>query len=296
MPAKTESTTNDPVEMKQKDDQDDDEDDDEDYNPELDKEAAAEGEEDDDDDPMDVTPQEASLLLAPAQQRAVDAAFQELFGYTWGTSFQLPRQLRVPSRKLRNKQQQSHKEEDDNSNDKHKQERLLVQILGPARAARILQTGGTIMPIRRRRPQALTQKTAAPVTASTTATSTTRVHRQQQPRYETKLFAGQKIQVAVAPGKSSSSSAATATTAKKTSSIDSVLQQIAGPSKISTVAKTSGDWDAFKAETGIEAELESKAQGKDAYLVKQDFLTRVDNRTFDLERDDRDKERAKRGK
>ena len=268
--------------MKQKDDEEDDED----YNPELDKEAAAQVEDGDDDDPMDVAPEATQLLLlAPAQQRAVDAAFQELFGYKWGTSFQLPRQLRVPSRQRRKKQPPPNDDDDD----QQKHERLLVQILGPTRAARILQTGGTM--IRRRRPQAVVaQKPGAPVTAA----STTTMQQQQQPRYETKLFAGQKIQVAVAPGKNPSGAA----TSKPSGAgnIDSVLQQIAGPSKISTVAKTSGDWDAFKADTGIEAELEAKAQGKDAYLVKQDFLTRVDNRTFDLERDDRDKERAKRGK
>lgn len=131
-----------------------------------------------------------------------------------------------------------------------------------------------------------------PNTSTTTDGSQTagQVLQQQPPKYETKLFAGQKIQVAVTPG--SASKAASSAGA----GIDSVLQQIAGPSKITTVAKTSADWDVFKTETGLEAELEKKAQGKDAFLVKQDFLTRVDNRKFELERDERDKDRAKRGK
>jgi Bucentaur or craniofacial development len=56
------------------------------------------------------------------------------------------------------------------------------------------------------------------------------------------------------PGaKSTSIAIATAAAAKKPSvgGLDSVLQQIAGPSKISTVAKTSADWDSFKTETGL---------------------------------------------
>jgi hypothetical protein len=40
--------------------------------------------------------------------------------------------------------------------------------------------------------------------------------------------------------------------------------------------------------------LEKKAQGKDAFLVKQDFLKRVDQRKFELERDERERERVKR--
>ena len=80
----------------------------------------------------------------------------------------------------------------------------------------------------------------------------------------------------------------TAQTTKPQQGIDHMLQQIAGPSKITTVAKTSADWDSFKTETGLEAELEAKAQGKDAYLVKQDFLTRVDNRKFEIEKNERD--------
>ena len=205
-------------------------------------------------------------LLSPAQKRSVDEAFQELFGYAWGTSFQLPRK--------RTKQ-------DKNAN-------LLIQVLGPIRAARILQTGASMgRPMKRRRPDVQASQKSTIPSSSVTPT----ISQPQQQQYETKLFAGKMIQVAVQPG-------ATSKTAESTSSkagIDSVLQQIAGPSKISTVAKTSADWDSFKTETGLEAELEKKAQGKDAFLVKQDFLTRVDNRKFELEKEDRNRERAKRG-
>ena len=236
----------------------------------------------------------SALLLAPAQQRAVDAAFQELFGYKWGTRFQLPRRRRPSGRR-----KTTTTNGDDDGAAVDQQQQLLVQILGPVRAARMLQTGGTMRPVRRRQPQSSlakwTKSAAATTTDSTPAVSITQ---QQQPRYETKLFAGQKIQVAVAASAPAPTAATTnnKTAAAGAGNIDSVLQQIAGPSKISTVAKTSADWDSFKTETGLESELEQKAQGKDAFLVKQDFLTRVDNRKFALERDDRDKERAKRGK
>lgn len=250
--------------------EEDDEDDDEDYNPEQDKDSQQEG----GDELMDteVIIDETSVL-APSQKKAVDEAFQELFGYSWGTSFQLPRRRRLVSN-------------DETVN-------LLVQVLGPVRAARVLQSGGAIRPRRKRQAKTTLVKWAK-TTDSATAAGSSSSTTQPQKQYETKLFAGQKIQVAVASVKPKQT--ATAAAAASSGGIDNMLQQIAGPSKISTVAKTSADWDTFKTDTGLEAELEKKAQGKDAFLVKQDFLTRVDNRKFELERDVRDKERAKRGK
>ena len=64
---------------------------------------------------------------------------------------------------------------------------------------------------------------------------------------------------------------------------------------MSTVQKTSNDWESFKeSDKQLQDELEKNAQGKDAFLVKQDFLNRVDQRKFELEKDERDRERAKR--
>lgn len=82
---------------------------------------------------------------------------------------------------------------------------------------------------------------------------------------------------------------------KKSSNLDHVLKQLAGPKKLNTVEKTSGDWEGFKAtDKTLQDELERTAQSKDAYLVKQDFLNRVDQRRFELEREERDQERARR--
>lgn len=43
-------------------------------------------------------------------------------------------------------------------------------------------------------------------------------------------------------------------------------------------------------------ELEKKAQDKDAFLVKKDFLQRVDLRRFEHEKAERDLQRASRDK
>jgi hypothetical protein len=83
------------------------------------------------------------------------------------------------------------------------------------------------------------------------------------------------------------------------SGLDSLLTEISRPEKLSTISKTSADWDLFKsknANSQLKEELEQKATGKEAFLVKKDFLSRVDERRFQIEKGVRDRERAKRGK
>mmetsp|Transcript_21700 Transcript_21700/g.30422 ORF Transcript_21700/g.30422 Transcript_21700/m.30422 type:complete len:294 (+) Transcript_21700:45-926(+) len=82
----------------------------------------------------------------------------------------------------------------------------------------------------------------------------------------------------------------------KRTGIDSLLSQINGPQKISTIVKTNSDWENFKEKSGLEEELKKKAEGKDAYLVKKDFLQRVDLRQFEKEKAERDKKRASAAK
>lgn len=74
--------------------------------------------------------------------------------------------------------------------------------------------------------------------------------------------------------------------------IDAVLSQIKGPQKFTTLDKTNVDWENFKDKAGLEDELKRKAESKDAYLVKKDFLNRVDVRRFEQERDERNRKRA----
>ena len=74
----------------------------------------------------------------------------------------------------------------------------------------------------------------------------------------------------------------------KQSGLDSILSKIDAPEKMSTLTKTNMDWEQFKDEEGLEDELKRKAQGKDAFLLKQDFLQRVDSRRFEQEKAQRD--------
>lgn len=149
----------------------------------------------------------------------------------------------------------------------------LVQIFGVARAARII--GNKNASVKRRKVDG------------------TEAARKQLIDYKTLELPPTAATIASSASENKGTQPQTQTQAK--SKIDSVLEQLAGPSKTSTVKKTSDDWEAFKeSDKQLQDELEKQAQGKDAYLVKKDFLTRVDNRKFELEKEERDKERAKR--
>lgn len=76
---------------------------------------------------------------------------------------------------------------------------------------------------------------------------------------------------------------------KAASGLDQVLASLDAPKKVSTMEKTSLDWDKFKEVEGIEDELQQYT--KDGYLEKQDFLQRVDLKQFELEKAARDKKR-----
>ena len=78
--------------------------------------------------------------------------------------------------------------------------------------------------------------------------------------------------------------------------MDRLLSEISGKAPVSTLSKTSTDWESFKTTSGLGDAIEEKAQSKDSFLNRQDFLTRVDHRTFEVEKQERDRERAQRGK
>lgn len=119
----------------------------------------------------------------------------------------------------------------------------------------------------------------------------------------TRRFAGQDVQIQVAASASAASrpkAVAAPVEEKETKQasaqiggVDKVLADIAAPQKISAVAKTSSDWDQFKQKHSLEEELEKKAKDKDAYLVKKDFLNRVDERRFEHEKAEREMKRSK---
>lgn len=97
---------------------------------------------------------------------------------------------------------------------------------------------------------------------------------------ETVKFAGKEIRV---------SKSQTKTAASAASVLDSMVAAIQDPKKISTIEKSSLDWDNFKQKEGIDDEL--KQFTKDGYLEKQEFLQRVDLRKFEQEKKERDKKR-----
>ena len=209
--------------------------------------------------------------LSASKRKAVDEAFENLFGYPFGTRFQSKRR-RTTQTKV------SHRE------------RILRDIFGPSVAAQLVATSSSVR-------VSEGKHVSLPLTVEQTIT-------------EVKRFAGKNITMekkitvnAPEAGKTSgeiNAGASTKSLPTKAASkpaaggLDSVLAEISGPSKLSTVAKTSADWDAYKTKTGVEEELEKQAQSNKAYLVKQDFLKRVDERRFEHEKAQRDRERAAR--
>jgi Bucentaur or craniofacial development len=217
--------------------------------------------------------------LTPAQQKRVDSTFQDLFGYPWGTQFSAP----------------STSSESSDIHSKNEDFALLTNMLGPTPAARILSRFQSLPSFRKLHRQndaktvtvhkrTQTVKTPIPVISRT---SLSRPFKNQSEDYRT------------TQGNSNGTLNANDSAATKKPSggggVDVLLQQLNASQKVSTVAKTSADWDQFKQATGLTATLEEQADSSTSYLNKQDFLSRVDHRTFDLEKRDRDAQRAKRG-
>ena len=113
-------------------------------------------------------------------------------------------------------------------------------------------------------------------------------------------YAGQEIEVTktylAGTREAAEATAREAETArlKSAGGLDAALSAIKGGTSISTVAKSSGDWDTFKEEHDLTDELAQAT--KDGYLQKQDFLARVDGRKFEQEKAARELERSKRAK
>jgi hypothetical protein len=124
------------------------------------------------------------------------------------------------------------------------------------------------------------------------------IQQQQQQQQQQQANDAEKEQTAATSVAAPAAAPAAATApavAASNSNLDTVLQQLSGPKRLNTVEKTSNDWESFKdAEATLKDELERTAQSKNAYLVKQDFLNRVDQRTFEIEKTQRDKERTSR--
>ena len=76
------------------------------------------------------------------------------------------------------------------------------------------------------------------------------------------------------------------------SALDVMVEGISKKRGVTTVEKSHFDWEKYKREKALEEELKDAAQK--GVVEKQEFLHRVDERLFEKEKEERDKERARR--
>jgi hypothetical protein len=253
---------------------------DEDYVPGMDGDAAS----DDDENDLPMEPEDIGTLSI-TKLKAVDDAFYELFGYPY-TPGVIKSSDKVPTKANARSS---------------KERRILAYIFGKKSCIKIINQAKSNAAMAKPKPS-----------------SGGMIRLEKRVIKEVKRFAGQEISVekvvmvpvmmgedtkAIATQSICSVAAASQTTAKPKTGpaakgIDSLLTTLSRPEKLSTISKTSADWDLFKSKNApeLKEELENKAQGKEAYLVKKDFLNRVDERRFEIEKGERDRERSKRGK
>ncbi|CAM9937103.1 unnamed protein product [Ectocarpus sp. 13 AM-2016] len=105
---------------------------------------------------------------------------------------------------------------------------------------------------------------------------------------EVKKYAGKDI---VVKRKVAGSAEHVAAAGAKKGGLDNVLAALDGPKSISTVTKSSMDWETYKAAEGIEGDMEQATKDGKGYLNKQDFLQRCDVRKFETELEARQSKR-----
>ena len=231
--------------------------------------------------------------LSITKQRAVDDAFNDLFGYKYTKPIAEKSQTKLPVKSKSAMQ---------------KQKNILSDIFGKRASSKLISSS---------------KATAALARPKISSGGMMRL--EKRVIKEVKRFAGQEIsveKVVMVPifssgGEDSKSLGNSAGNSKEITSnesldnetsvakapkakgLDNLLSEMSRPEKLSTISKTSTDWDLFKskhADESLKEQLESRAEGKEAFLVKKDFLDRVDHRRFELEKQKRDLERASRGK
>lgn len=67
------------------------------------------------------------------------------------------------------------------------------------------------------------------------------------------------------------------------STMDKLIESLKGPKVISTVTKSSSDWDQYKEKEGIDDDQLQAA--KNGYLAKKEFLERCDVRSYENEKE-----------
>jgi hypothetical protein len=214
--------------------------------------------------------------LSGIQLQNVNAAFEKLFGYKWGTQFHIHHP----------------------SNDT---EQLLCDILGRTATAKILQRKDT--------PEQAPIPAKEVSSVSTLMAIKPKVHKKQQ-QYKVYMPTSYYTKTTTKPTSNDSTEPPTPNISSEESQptqtvpppvatkggggVDDLLEKFV-EKKTTTVAKTSADWEHFKETTGLGEKLEEQAESSTSYLKKQDFLHRVDHRKFELEKQERDRERARRG-
>ena len=78
------------------------------------------------------------------------------------------------------------------------------------------------------------------------------------------------------------------------SGLAGILGKIDKKAEPSTLLKSKLDWDEYKKNEEIEEDLNIHSKGKQSYLERQAFLGRVDMRQFEIEKNFRTKDRAKK--
>ena len=107
---------------------------------------------------------------------------------------------------------------------------------------------------------------------------------------ETYEYAGEQVTV---ERKVDANQVAAIASKKGSSGLGSLLDQLKGKNKISSIQKSKLDWNSFTEVEGLEDEFEQNK--KDGYLQKQEFLHQADLAQFEQEKTVRSKERSKRG-
>lgn len=243
--------------------------------------------------------QQQHASLSPEQRQDVDTVFTTLFGYTWGTTTTAKTTTTTETTDLADNtpQRQRHA--------------LLRRILGPTRATRTIRRIHSAR--QRREPPTgddaalrrllLTGKLIVPQPTKLES-SMPRTVVQNRKRTDRSGVSG----VAVMSSAASRGSSSEPTAAVESSStapppagagagVDDLLSKLNDTGKTSTLTKTAVDWETFKRRqdnTGLATSLEEHTESKGAYLKRQDFLQRVDQRKFQRERRARERERNKK--
>jgi len=106
---------------------------------------------------------------------------------------------------------------------------------------------------------------------------------------EVKQYAGESVVVK----KRVAASSKTAKKFKKKDKLDMLLSNLKGKKKMNTLDKCALDWEKDKAEEGDGDDLQLAS--KNGELEKKQFLLQADYKQFEIERDIRNAQRAKRG-